>query len=336
MDWPGTIVGLFDLGIRVATFITDLRSAQDDFIGLRAEAECLLICINSLNSPSCQDTLYRYINAQQAADLKTLVQSTTLNMQDLGQFLAKCRKLVELRAGRRAKPKGMSKGLKERFAKAWARYRFVMTDKQPFRDKLILPAQSINIYLTMLTHVGLVNVGVLIPLTGPGGAAAGGVAGGVGAGVEGRAGGQGGGDGGAVGAGGGAMVRTSPVDRWSVVGRRVAFRDAILDELELTNDIEDQIVGYALHLMRGGAPFYSQSRSGSRYRITHRPKSRARSRSRSVGVLGIEKGSKGQMYFVRRKKSAGNLSTERVDRDYGSDSDTDGHAGRRFLPLPAP
>ena len=63
---------------------------------------------------------------------------------------------------------------------------------------------------------------------------------------------------------------------------------------------------------------------------------RQASYGRSVGVLGIEKGSKGQMYLVRKKKSAGSLSTERVDRDYGSDSDTDGNAGRRFLGLPAP
>ncbi|KAH7317450.1 hypothetical protein BKA65DRAFT_515931 [Rhexocercosporidium sp. MPI-PUGE-AT-0058] len=331
-DWPGTLIGLFDIGVRVAAFANDLRSAQDDFIGLRAEAECLLICINSLNSPACLDSLYRFINAAQAADLKRLVESTELNMKELNQFLAKCRRVVELRAGTTARRKGVSKRVKEALAKAWARYRFVMKDKQAFRDKLVLPAQSINIYLTMLTHIGLVNVGGLMQLSGQGGevGAGGGARGGVEGGVEGQ-GGVGGG------AGGGAMVRVGPVDRWSAVGRRVAFKDSTLHDLELTTDIEEQIVNYALYLTRGGTPFHSQTHSDNRYRSTRGQQTRTRSRSRSDGVLGVEKRRKGQMYFVRKKKSVGSLSTERVDTEYGSGSETEGHAGRRpFLALPSP
>ncbi|KAH9207608.1 hypothetical protein DL95DRAFT_395933, partial [Leptodontidium sp. 2 PMI_412] len=172
-DWIGTVVSLWDTAVRVATFANDLRAAQDDFIALRAEAECLLICINSLNSPSCLATLYRYINAQQAADLKAIVKNTELNMVELNQFLAKCKVMVQLAAGRKAMQTGrrrrrVSKRVKEVMAKAWATYRFTMKDKQAFRDRLILPAQSINIYLTMLTHVGLVNVKFLMELSGDG------------------------------------------------------------------------------------------------------------------------------------------------------------------------
>jgi hypothetical protein len=335
-DWANTIVGLWDIGVRVATFANDLRSAQDDFIGLRAEAECLLICINSLSAPSCRDTLYRYINAQQAADLKTIVKNTKLNMVELNQFMAKCRRVVERHVGRNARltgQRGVPTRVKEMVAKAWARYRFTMKDKQAFRDKLILPAQSINIYLTILTHVGLVNVRFLIQLDGDGGGG-----GGAGGGGSDR-GDDGGWHGGGI--GGGAIVNVGPVDRWGAVGRRVAFKDSIVDESELTTDIEEQIVNYALHLTRGGTPFHVQSSSGSGWamsRVTKTAKMRTRSRSRSAAPLGIGRDSKGQMYLIR-KKSFRSPSTERietVDREYRSGPESEGHAGRRRLALPAP
>ncbi|KAG4428946.1 hypothetical protein IFR05_015567 [Cadophora sp. M221] len=341
MDWVGTVVSLWDTAIRVAAFANDLRAAQDDFIGLRAEAECLLICINSLNAPSCLDTLYRFINAKQAADLKSIVKSTELNMIELNQFLAKCKRVVGGKNATRRR-KGVSKRVKERLAKAWATYRFTMTDKQAFRDKLILPAQSINIYLTMLTHVGLVNVKLLMQLSGDGaGVEAGvgaGVGGGVGAGVGAGVGGGGGwsnqDDEGGGGGRGGVVVNVGPVDRWGAVGRRVAFKGSIVDESELTTDIEEEIVRYALHLTRGGTPFQrssgnDNSNSGwGRPRITTGPKRRTRSRSRSVGAFGVERDRKGQMYLVR-KRSVGNL--------YQSGSESDGQAGRRrLLALPAP
>jgi hypothetical protein len=353
-DWVNTVVGLWDVANRVAAFANDLRSAQDDFIGLRAEAECLLICINSLNSPSCLDSLYRYINAQQAADLKSIVKTADLNMKELNQFLAKCRRVVELHVGRNAKLtglKGVSRRVKEAVAKAWARYRFTMKNKQPFRDKLILPAQSINIYLTMLTHVGLVNVGFLIQLSGHGGVGArgrvneeleGGVQGAVQGGVEGGAGGTGGvGDdqGGygrwqrEDGGGGGVIVSVGPVDRWNVVGRRVAFRDSIVDESELTTDIEDQIVRYALHLTRGGTPFHNQSGNGSSgwgNRITKGTKRRTHSRSRSVGLVGLERDKKGQIYLVR-KRSVRSSSSERIETvgsEYRSGWESESHTSR--------
>lgn len=337
-DWVGTIVGLWDVAVRVATFANDLRSAQDDFVGLRAEAECLLICINSLNSPSCQDTLYRYINDEQAADLDAIVKNTELNMVDLNKFIAKCWRLVERDVGKNVRKKGwkgMGTRLKEKVAKAWARYRFTMTDKQAFRNKLILPTQSVNIYLTTLTHVGLVNVKFLIePSGGGGGGGAYGGGSGGGGGKDGPLGGTRGGQ-----TGGGQLVRLNPMKGWEAVGRRVAFRDSIVRKSELTTDIEDEIVMYALHLMRGGAPFHANNNTGGpTYRVTKTAKARTRSRSRSAGPVGLGRRRRSGMYLVR-KKSVSKPASERieiVEKEYRSGSDSEGQAGRRLLALPAP
>jgi hypothetical protein len=338
-DWVGTIVGLWDLAVRVATFANDIRSAQDDFVGLRAEAECLLICINSLNSPSCKGTLYRYINAEQASDLDSLVKNTELNMQDLNKFIAKCWRLVErdLRRDnvRRRGWKRLGTRLKEMVAKTWAKYWFAMTDKQAFRDKLVLPAQSINIYLTSLTHIGLVNVGFLMQLSGHGGA------GGCGCACS------GGGCGGGGGGGGGAIIKVNPCDGWQAVGRRLAFRDPIVKRSDLTTDLEEEIIMYALYLMRGGTPFHAKgsggggSSGGGKYKVsktTTMTKTRTRSRSRSPGPVELGKDNNGKMYLMRRK-SVSRPSTERieiVEREYVSESDSDGYPHRRVLALPAP
>lgn len=333
-DWVGTIVGLWDVAVRVATFANDLRSAQDDFVGLRAEAECLLICINALNSPSCLDTLYRYINKEQAKDLDVIVKNTELNMKDLNRFIAKCWRLVERDVGKKVKKKGwrgMGTKLKEKVAKAWARYKFTMTDKQAFRDKLILPTQSVNIYLTALTHVGLVNVKFLIE---PNGDSRGG---GGDRGKGGGRGGNGGNGGGQI--GGGAIGQVGPLDGWRVKGRRVAFKDIMVRQSELTTDIEEEIVLYALHLMRGGTPFHANNHGGgSEHKVTKTTTTRTRSRSRSVGPLGLGKRNRSGMFLVR-KKSVSKPSSERVEivqREYRSGSDSEGPARNGLLALPAP
>ena len=91
----GDPVALFDLGVRVWSFIDDLRHAQDDFLGLRAEADCLRICINSLNSPQNLEVLYHYISEKQGTDLKSIVENCELNMVDLNKFIASSAKIVE-------------------------------------------------------------------------------------------------------------------------------------------------------------------------------------------------------------------------------------------------
>lgn len=96
----GDAIGLFDVAIRIWNFIDDLRHAQDDFLGLRAQADCLRICINSLNSDENIRTLYRYISEDQGRDLRSIVDNCELNMIELNmielnKFVASCTKFVE-------------------------------------------------------------------------------------------------------------------------------------------------------------------------------------------------------------------------------------------------
>ncbi|KAK5942317.1 hypothetical protein PMZ80_004880 [Knufia obscura] len=230
MDVIGNALTLYDLGIRIATFINDLRHAQDDFLSLRAEADCLRICVNSLGSESCQDALYHYISIKQREDLELIIENTLLNMEDLNKFLGSCKYLVEKDAKKKAKLQRKRDRWKDFLKEAWATYKFAMTDPQPFRDKLALPTASINIFLTSMTHVGLANVGNLLSLSGhmP-------MAGGVAAGVPSRMG------------------------AWEVIGQKVAFkRSRAIAGADLTVDLEDEIVRYVLHLMKGGAPFHTK------------------------------------------------------------------------------
>lgn len=355
-DWANTVVGLWDLAVRIANFANDIRSAQDDFVGLRAEAECLLICINSLNSPSCRDALYRYISADQATDLDTLVKNTDLNMRELNQFIAKCWRLVERDLGRdglrRRGWRRLGMRLKQSVAKTWAKYWFAMADKQAYRDKLVLPAQSVNIYLTSLTHIGLVNVGFLMQLSGHGSAggcncACGGGRGGRGGGGGRSGGGGGGGRGGGSGPDGDApVIVLNPLHDWKAVGRQLAFKEAIARRTDLTPDLEEEIIAYALHLMNGGARFNSRpsgsGSTGGKQKFTKTTKTtktttrvRSRSRSRAPTGGGMGRGSD-RMYLVR-KKSTSRPSASRVEIVDLEASDSDDNYPRRpLLALPAP
>ena len=92
-----------------------------------------------------------------------------------------------------------------------------MTDKQPFRDKLVLPTQAVNVFLTSMTHVGLANVGMLmmrggsLPLPPTGGS---GLPGWGGQGTKGP-----------PSIGGGHEGQGNTISEWDVEGRRIAFRD---------------------------------------------------------------------------------------------------------------
>jgi hypothetical protein len=221
---------------------------------------------------------------------------------------------------------GWGRGLREAIAKGWAKYKFTMTDKQAFRDKLVLPTASINVFLTSLTHVGLANVGSLMLLSGhlplktgarwpvPG-------------------------DGGDWGGG----ARLDGVSGWRVVGRRVAFKENIIRRPELTEGIEDEVIEYLKYLVGGGQPFHFSAAEGGEaaggtYRITKTIKTRTKSRSKSRGPMGLGKDNRtGRMYVVR-KKSMSKPSTETiefVEREYGARPE-----GERFyesrLALPAP
>lgn len=228
---------------------------------------------------------------------------------------------------------GWGRRLREAIAKGWARYKFTMTDKQAFRDKLMLPTASINVFLTSLTHVGLANIGSLMVLSGqlPVNAGAG----------SGQVSGYGGGWGATT--GGGVIVKVGGFHGWGVVGRRVAFKENIIRKAELMEDIEDEVVEYVKYLVGGGLPFNFRNSEGGeaaegRYRITKTTKMRTRSRSKSRGPLGLGKESRtGQMYVVR-KKSVSRPSTERieiVEREFDRRSEGEGRH-RKYLALPAP
>ena len=152
-------------------------------------------------------------------------------MVDLNVFIAKCSKLVKDDAKKRHKSAqnlGLIKKAREFLADAWAAYRFTMKDKQPFRDKLVLPAQSINIFLTSLTHVSLNRL-----MKPPAASAASTASTGKPIGV---------------------------VDDWDAVGGRVAFTHAGISQNNLTiPGLEDKVIAYAIHLINGGNTFPSNS-----------------------------------------------------------------------------
>ena len=219
-------------------------------------------------------------------------------------------------------------------AKGWAKYKFSMTNKQAFRDKLVLPTASINVFLTSLTHVGLANVGKLMLLSGhlPLNTGAGGWP------VS--------DDGGnwKASSGGGVVARVDGVRGWRVVGHGVAFKAAIIRRSELTEEIEDGVVEYLKYLVAGGKPIYfataeGEEVAGGKHTITKTINTRPRSRSKSRGPLGIGKHSRtGRMYVVR-KKSVSIPSTETfeyVEREYYAERPEGEKMHKRRLALPAP
>jgi hypothetical protein len=211
----GDAMLIWDTTQRVIGFINDLRHAQDDLIVLRAEAKCLMVCLNALDSTECKAVLH-FISAKQGEDLKTIVESCKLNMVDLNKFVAKCKKMAG--DSYSTTNGGVSKDTSW-WAKAWAKLKFVWADKQPFRDKLALPTASINIFLTSLVHVSLSQMRLSSRRN-----------------IQ-------------------PIVTGNELKGWKAIGQRVAFRDsAIVAANLMQGNIEDEIVAYALHLIHGGTP----------------------------------------------------------------------------------
>lgn len=147
--------------------------------------------------------------------------------------------------------------------KAWTNYKFVMTDKQPFRDKLVIPTQSIQIFLQSMTHVGLANVGNLLALSGH---------------LPNTKG----------------MLEEADLGRgWDVVGTKLALKKSkYIGGSKLNADLEDEIIKYLMHLVKGGGPFDHKDTA-----IEKRP----RSASRTTPVYIDQKGT--GTFMVRRKKA---------------------------------
>jgi hypothetical protein len=315
----GDAIMLFDVSVRVTTFINDLRHAQDDFISLRSEADCLRICLGSLTSDSCQNALYHYITIKQGQDLKQIIDNTRLNMVDLSVFIAKCAKLGDNSSITVRRKRDFFKKIGKAIGKGFTAYKFVMTNQQAFRDKLVLPTASINVFLTSMTHVGLVNMGRIMVRTGHGMAVP-------------------------TASGGGKKQNTKPnvivdpMEDWQAMGRRIAFRDTLVRQSDLSASFEDDILEYALHLIRGGIPFYAKAGGGgTKHKVTKTTKTKVGSRSRSRGPLSLGKDRGGQKYIMR-KQSVSSPSTEKIEivqQEWESGSESN-EPGRRLLALPAP
>lgn len=164
-----------------------------------------------------------------------------------------------------ARERGMRDKWKAFWKKSWASYKFAMTDPQPFRDKLVIPTQSLQIFLHSMTHVGLANVGNLLALSGhlPDAAVA------------------------------DPVATKSAVGSWEVVGTKLAFRKArSLGSGTLTADLEEEVIRYVLHLQKGGQPFDAKEV----------PTTRPRSKSR--GSVSYSRDKRGDTYIVRKKTTA--------------------------------
>ena len=235
---------------------------------------------------------------------------TAWNMKDLNDFIGECKGIVK----DHAKKKGWLNHFVDWSARSWAKLKWTWTDKQPFRDRLVLPAQSINIYLTSLTHVGLAQMPLLLAKSGSKGLIA----------------------------WNDRDQKDARVHDWANVGFNVAFRERFgVKGAVMTSMIEDEVVLYVLHLLKGGQPFYklSAGTTGHKHKVQKTTVSKKPgSRSRSRGPLAMGRGDDtAKMYVMRKKSKAGRASSEKVEiveREWESDSDSGGR--RPMLALPAP
>ena len=231
-------------------------------------------------------------------------------MKDLNAFIGECKGIVK----DHAKKEGLWKQFKDWKARTWATLKWTWTDKQPFRDRLVLPAQSINIYLTSLTHVGLANMPLLLAQSGNRGL------------IDWND----------------QAQKDSRLHDWANVGFNVAFKERFgIKGAVLTSVIEDEVVLYVLHLLKGGQPFHklSSGTAGHKHKVQKTTiTKKAGSRSRSRGPLAMGRGDDtAKMYVMRKKAKAGRSSSEKVEiveREWESDSDNGGR--RTLLALPAP
>jgi uncharacterized membrane protein YgcG len=365
----GDAVTLFDTTFRLINFINDLRHAQDDLMGLASEAHVLRVCLNAVGSDSCHKALYLYISEDQGKDLRTIIDTCDKNLEELNRFIASVAVLVEKKGRREGilspsltrgtkpgdiwrKRKRWSIGLRRLFAKCWAAYKFTMEDKQAYRNKLILPTQAVNVFLTSMTHVGLANMGrimarmgglpvttqpqtpLLLPPSGDQGST-----------DTPRQGQDTKGNQNSSGSSAGRL------GGWDIVGSQIAFKKPpfTIRRHHLTSEYEAEVLLYAKHLLKGGDRFsYIFERRGQQFKVTKHPVdkppkklprsvSRSRSRSRPArrartrDQMSLGKDSAGM--FVRRRKSVVVPNSEETSELVDLNDDI---PARRPLALPAP
>jgi hypothetical protein len=148
---------VFNVIFRVRNFLKGIKDAPKDFDALRAEAECLEVCLNTISYEDCSRILLK-VTPEQAKDLKTIIHGCRMNMEELVGFVAKCQWIAADIDGRKPEDTSVSEWF--RIAKRmeqnlWTKLVFVWKEKQPMREKLAIPIQSLNIYLVSLTYVSL-------------------------------------------------------------------------------------------------------------------------------------------------------------------------------------
>jgi hypothetical protein len=286
-----------NLGLRLRNFVKSIKDAPKDFDALRAEADCLEVCFHVIEYKECARVL-RNVTFEQAEDLRTIIDGCKTNMKELVKFVAKCQRIAIDSTGGKPKHKSVWQCFKEWGKDLWAKVEFVWEDKQPMRDKLAIPTQSLNIYLVSLTYVSL---SFNARLSG--------------------------------GPRGWAPVPPKWAEDWDLVGQKVAFKHAKFSYSGLMKPgIEDEIVECALRIVHGGSCCEKcrhggdggkEKRPGGPIKVPKRPRRKSSfGKATSAGPSGL--------YLVRSKNPArsrsqirSSVEIVRADYDYGSDSGSD-------------
>ncbi|KIW30471.1 uncharacterized protein PV07_06213 [Cladophialophora immunda] len=287
---------VFSLVLRVKNFLGDVADAPKAWNALKAEAECLSICLKVIRYKQSR-RLLREISRRQRDDLLAIVKGCEINMAELIGFVAQTQSIAvaeyEQDGGKR-KPSGVSltRWMKELAAigrNLWTRMTFIWQEKQPMREKLAIPTQSLNIYLVSLTYISLSYNTRLSG--GPGGTA----------------------------------LPPAWTEEWDVVGKKVAFKDVGFSLKDLMKPgVEDVIVDYASKKITGGGEKGKAKKpdsSGGAVKVPKTPR-----RKSSLGPRAGHTDSDG-MFLVRRKAQARSRSrvssgVEIVTADYDFDSDS--------------
>ena len=298
---------VFNLVLRVKNFLSDIHDAPDDWNALRAEADCLGVCLKVLRYKQSRRIL-KEISRDQRKDLLTIINGCNLNMAKLIGFVAQTQSIAISESGARKKRgqsvKMMWKELMKKGLNLWTKIRFVNKDKQPLRETIAVPTQSLNIFLVSLTFISL---SYNTRLSG--------------------------------GPGGGILQQPTWVAEWDVVGTKVAFRDADFSRHDLTrHGVEDAIIECAEKKIAAGAakgPGKKPTGGSSGVKIPKRPR-----RKSSFGPRVSNTDPDG-MFLVRgktraRSKARVGSSAEIVTADYEFDiesgSDSVGFDGEIISP----
>jgi hypothetical protein len=276
------------LGLRLRNFVRSIKDAPKDFDALRSEAECLEVCLNVLQYRECAEVISN-VTSEQAKDLNTIVRSCGLNMTDLIKFIAKCQRITIDSTGGKPGRVSMTEWFKRKGKRLWSKMKFVNADKQPMRDKLAIPTQSLNIYLVSLTFASLsYNTRLSHGPTGP------------------------------------LPVPPAWTESWAVVGNKVAFKIANFTLRDLLKPgVEDGIIDCAKRKIDGNGDKGKGKKPGANnggMKIPKRPRRKSSFGPRDPDGMFLVR-SKNRA----RSRSRVNSSVEivKADYDFGDDSGSD-------------